>query len=355
MSKNKVYIIILNYNGWADTVECLESILRLDYPNYQAIVVDNNSSDDSMNCIKLWANGNLDIWTKQDNLLRYLSVPPIQKPIQYMCYEKEKEYTNEDIRNPLILIQTDHNGGFAFGNNVGIKCALTKNDFKYVWILNNDTVVEKDSLTRLVEKAEEYKKQSKRVGLIGSKQLFYNSPKIINAVGNVYNKWFGTGKLYGSFEKDKGQYDDESILDKIDYIYGASMLVTEDFLKDVGLMCEDYFLYYEEPDWAFRGKKKGYDLGYCWQSKVYHKEGASIGSSSKVEDKSELSDYYGLKNRVVFTRKFFPNYLWSVYLGFTIVILNRIKRKQFGRIKIIWKIFRVLISNNSKVRHDALH
>ncbi|HIP33256.1 MAG TPA: hypothetical protein EYG89_00650 [Bacteroidia bacterium] len=118
------------------------------------------------------------------------------------------------------------------------------------------------------------------------------------------------------------------------------MLVSKGFIKEVGLMCEDYFLYFEELDWAIRGKKKGYQLGYCWESKVYHKEGGSIGSSSKGEEKSEIADYYGLRNRIVFTKKFYPKYLLSVYLGFIMVIWNRIRRGHFKRILKILKLIR---------------
>ncbi|MBA4318553.1 MAG: glycosyltransferase family 2 protein [Flavobacterium sp.] len=342
--KGKVYILILNYQTWADTIECLESVLMLDYPNYQVIVVDNNSPNDSMEYIKAWAEGKLDIWTKINNPLRHLSHPLSSKPIPYVFYDRQETEKGENRnseskhKNPLILIQTGHNKGFASGNNVGIKYALIKDDFEYIWILNNDTVVERDSLAKLVEKAQEYKKQNKKVGIIGSKLLYYDNPKIINGVAGVYNKWFGVSKQIGVFEEDNGQYDNEIFLDKIDYVIGASMFTNKDFLKDVGLMCEDYFLFYEELDWTQRAKKKNYHLGYCWLSKIYHKEGGTIGSSSKGKEKSELADYYFFKNRIVFTKKFFPNYLWSIYLGFLITIFNRIKRGQFERIKIIFEI-----------------
>ncbi|WP_211325081.1 glycosyltransferase family 2 protein [Hydrogenothermus marinus] len=86
----KVYIIILNYNGWADTIECLESVLRNDYPNYQVIVVDNDSPNNSMEYIKAWAEGKLDVWVKPNHSLRYLSHPPIKKPIPYVYYNREE-------------------------------------------------------------------------------------------------------------------------------------------------------------------------------------------------------------------------------------------------------------------------
>ncbi len=86
----KVYIIILNYNGWADTIECLESVLRNDYPNYQVIVVDNNSPNNSMEYIKAWAEGKLDVWVNPNNPLRKLSSPPVSKSIPYVFIQRKR-------------------------------------------------------------------------------------------------------------------------------------------------------------------------------------------------------------------------------------------------------------------------
>ncbi len=127
----KVYIILLNYNGWTDTIECLESVLRNDYPNYQVIVVDNNSPNNSIEYIKTWAEGKLDVWVNPNNPLRKLSFPPAPKPIPYVFYTREEaekggnlkleENLKENIPDsittayPLIFIQTGYNGGFTFG------------------------------------------------------------------------------------------------------------------------------------------------------------------------------------------------------------------------------------------------
>ena len=86
----KVAIIILNWNGWKDTIECSESVFRIDYPNYQVIVVDSDSLNNSMKYIKTRVEGNLDVWTKPDNPLRHLSNPPVSKPVPYVFYNKEE-------------------------------------------------------------------------------------------------------------------------------------------------------------------------------------------------------------------------------------------------------------------------
>lgn len=350
MKYRKVYILILNYNNLPDTIECLESVLRNSYLNYQVIVIDNNSPDKSMDRIIEWAEGNLDSKIKASSYLKRLSHPPLKKPLPLILYKREdaekggnpKLEKNAAVagRLPLILIQIGDNLGFGAGNNVGLKYLSTKNDFDYAWILNNDTVIEKDTLINLVSKAEIYRTECKRVGIVGSKLLYYNNPKLIQGIGGKFNKWFSAANHIGIFEEDKGQYDNEKILKKIDYIIGSSMFVSKKFIKEVGLMCEEYFLYFEEIDWALRGKKEKWQIGYCWDSTVYHKTGATIGSNFKIKERSELADYYGLKNKITFTRKFYPKCLWSVYLNFFIVLFNRIIKKQFKKAKLVLKILR---------------
>lgn len=346
----KVYIVILNYNNLPDTIECLESVLRNSYLNYQVIVIDNNSPDKSMDRIIEWAKGNLDLKIKANRYLKRLSHPPLKKPIPLVFYKREdaEKGGNPELeknaaiadRLPLIFIQTGDNLGFGAGNNVGLKYLSAKNDFDYVWILNNDTVIEKDTLINLANKAEIYRAEHKKVGIVGSKLLYYNNPKIIQGIGGKFNKWLGAASHIGIFEEDKGQYDNEEIVKRIDYIIGSSMFVSKEFIKEVGLMCEDYFLYFEEIDWALRGKKEKWQIGYCWNSMVYHKTGATIGSNFKIKERSEIADYYGLKNKILIAKKFYPKYLWSVYLIFFIMLFNRIIKKQFSKAKLVLKILK---------------
>jgi GT2 family glycosyltransferase len=345
----KIYIIIANYKTWADTIECLESILRNNYPKYQIVIFDDYSANGSLDYIKAWADGKLNLYLNQANPLRTMSFPPVLKPVPYICYSRsaaleggnaaEENRMEKNCRKgicyPLILIESEQNLGFAAGNNCGMAYALSKDDFEYVWLLNNDTVVAKDSLVHLVERARLYEAEGRKVCIIGTKLLYYATPTILQGVGGRFNKIVASSKRLGAFEEDEGQYDLPDI--KMDYVIGASMYVDKRFLKDIGLMCTDYYLYFEELDWIFRGEKKGWNLGYAWQSKVFHKEGASVGSVAGGMTKSKLADYYALKNRIVITKKYFPQYLWSVYLGFIVVIWRRIKRKQFDRIRLVIK------------------
>ncbi len=316
MKNNKNYIIIVHYKGLRDTFTLLENLLNLDYQDFQVILVNNNPEENLAKSLK--------------NFITYKNWNLISEKIE----NNEFSFQIKEFKYPIILLNQEKNLGYAGGVNAGIKYALKSNDFSYLWILNNDLILAPDSLGELINFAERLKKEGKKVGIIGSKLFYYHSPQILQGVGGKYNKYFALTKHIGGFEEDKEQYDKDDI--KIDYVVGVSMFVSREFIEDVGLMDERYFLYFEDLDWSERAKRKGYELKYCWKSKVYHKEGGSIGSSSKGEKKSKLADYYGIRNRIIFTKKFYPQYQWSVYLSLLGVILNRIKRKQFDRIKLVF-------------------
>lgn len=329
-----VYIILLNYINWKDTIECLESVLKLHYPAFRIILVDNASSNDSLHHIHDWANGSGLQQLAPNPQLAHLVYPLIQKPLAYRHLSKTEALTVPETTEPLpplITIQAGENRGFAAGNNIGISYALKQKDCDYIWLLNNDTLVERDALTQLVK---HHQLSTGNLGILGSKLLYYHEPGLIQAIAGKYNKWLCTTHHIGGDIKDKGQFDPPYV-PEADYIVGASMFVSRAFVEDVGLMREDYFLYFEELDWTFRGKQKGWSIGVCTTSKVYHKEGASINAKEK---KSELADFYSLRNRLVFSKRFFPVALPLIYLSFLGVALNRLKRGQFRRLGMILKI-----------------
>lgn len=345
----KVYILILNYNNWQDTIECLESVYKSNFSNFQVIVVDNHSTDGSIEHIKKWSQGEINVVIPQTNLLRHLSSPSIKKPFPLVEYNNQFVLLNgkEDSKN-LILINSGKNFGFAYGNNIGLKFIQAKNDYEYIYLLNNDTVIEKNTLTNLVEFKIALSKNEK-IGMLGSKLLYYDKPDLIQGLGGKYNKFFALASKVGeNTQNDNGIVSEPN---KIDFVIGAAMLVSRDFLRDVGLMSEEYFIYFEEIDWATRAKKKGYTVSYCPNSNVYHKEGRTTGGVNV--NKSELADYFGIKNRIVFTRKFYPFLLPFVYFSFIGVILNRARRFQFDRIGLIFKIlFNTEVSYENLIRKN---
>ncbi len=284
-----VCIIILNWNGWKDTLECLASLEKLDYPNYEVVVVDNGSTDGSESRIR--------------------------KAYRY-----------------ITLLQTGKNLGFAGGNNTGIRYALSRHDFDYVWLLNNDTVVEPDALKHMVRRMQE----RPDAGICGSTLLYYYDKSRVQALGGAtYNKWLGTSRHIGAFQKTSAPIDQVKVEARMKYVIGASMLVSKPFLEEVGLMSEDYFLYFEDLDWATRAADR-YSLAYAAESIVFHKEGKTSGASNRMlQEKSLVADYYGIRNRLLFTRKFFPYALPTVYLALLITIINRIRRGQWERVRMV--------------------
>ena len=322
MNNQKVYVVILNWNGWADTIACLESVFQNTYSNFQVIVCDNGSTDASMDKIKQWARGYLRAGLPDELTLG--AIGQCTKPISYT----EVSISDINIENePLILIEIGKNLGFAGGNNVGLRFALAQKDFAYVWVLNNDTIIAKNSLDELVNTMEE----DHSIGICGSRLMYYDTPFQIQALGGKYNKFLGTSSHIVE-QKD---------LNTIDYVVGASMLVSKHFIETIGVMGQDYFLYYEDLDWSIRGKKL-FKLACSLNSIVYHKEGASTGGNTKGKNtKSKISDYYSIRNRVLFTKKYFKWYLPTVYLGLIITVINRIRRKQYSR---LWMILKIILT-----------
>jgi len=334
--KAKVYIIVLNYKTWQDTSQCLESLLKLNYSNFKIVVVDNASPNNSMEHLLAWAKGEELMQMVPPSKLSHLTQPTKKKPIQ-LTYLSQAESKKKDINNhDLVFIKSDKNLGYSAGNNIGISYGLNQGDADFFWILNNDVVVEPDCLDLMIEKTIFYKQNNKKVGIVGGKIMHYHLPDRIQAAsGSLFFKRFLFFRIprptvgLGNLEIDYGQYDREV---DVDFVNGACMLVSREYVENVGLLSEEYFLYLEEPDWTERGKKNNWELGYSWQAKIYHKEGASSGGGTHRRDKvSFLSDFYFHRNKVLFVQKYYPQYLLFVYLGLLITILKRFFKGQWNR------------------------
>ena len=332
-------IILVNYNGWQDTIECLESLLKIDYAHYNIVVVDNASTDSSIQSITAWAKGDISYDYNKSTLSAKFTFPPALKPVVFAVHDANNFEPSVIIKKQITLIKSQTNLGFAGGNNAGTRFMMSLSEQPdFYWYLNNDTVVEKCSLTKLVASFQKHLASGVKLGIMGSKLKYYHKPNTIQAIGALYNPWSATVKHVGHNEIDQGQYDKSPEKVHLDYIVGASMYISKNFLEEVGLMSEDYFLYYEEIDWIIRGKRKGFTFTYCAECIVYHKEGASIGANNLKKTKSTLSDYYDIRNRLLITRKYFAKYLPSIYLSMFLVIINRIRRGHFDRIPYILRL-----------------
>lgn len=299
-----VYIVVLNWNGWQDTMACLESLYRLDYVPAEILVVDNASTDSSV--------------------------------------QKLKEFDPE-----LTILQSDRNIGFSGGNNLGIRHALQAGA-EYIWLLNNDTVVDDRALSGLIDKMQ----NNADIGICGSSLIYYHNKEKFQALGGGrYNSWLGTTSDIGRDKPVDFQFHEAEVEKQMDYVAGASMLLSRGFLEDIGLLNEEYFLYYEEVDLAVRAGER-YRLGYAGESIVYHKEGASTkANSSEKKTRSLMADYYQIKNRLKFTWTYFPGKIVTVYLTVLAAIVNRVLRGQWDRIPMIVKLMVTFNSNNEKMHY----
>jgi GT2 family glycosyltransferase len=298
-----IYIVILNWNSARDTIHCIKSVLNLKKIKDVTIVVcDNDSKKESYEEIK---NFVLDQTNISNLIISENEIP---------------NYKNSNYK--IVFIKNEKNYGYAGGNNRGIRFALNQESMQYVWILNNDTEVASDSLDYLIHKFE----SNKRYGVVGSKLVEFENRTKVQGIGGIINPKFCTTKEIGNELAIDENIDELNYEKKVDYVIGASMMFSRLCLQTVGLMCEDYFLYYEEIDICNRIRQKNLEVGIASKSIVYHKHGASTESG-----KSNIADYYSVKNRLLISKKFYPRFILLVRVSIMFVIINRLRRLQLKR------------------------
>ena len=292
----KVAIIILNWNGWPDTLECLASLQRLSYPNFQVIVVDNGSVDDSVAKIKDWCEGKIPVQT------HFSELEPRLKPVALLDYSRRDAESGGDIRreaeveaNPsqrrIFLIQTGENLGFVGGNNVALRYCLKK-DYGYLWLLNNDTVVDSASLEEMIKIAE----SDGTIAVLGPMILFYSRPRCIYSAGLSLSKFGRRVRRIGNMKHlDTPAFNARK---DVEGIAGCALLIRQAAVRTIGLLDERYFLYMEEADWCTRAAQKHYRCVYVPRARIWHKGWASI------QDDPQLMDYYLARSQVLYLKKF---------------------------------------------------
>lgn len=219
MPRPEVAIIILNWNNAPDTIECLESVGRLDYPNYRVLVVDNGSTDGSVDRIRQ----------------AHPSTP---------------------------ILETGENLGYAGGNNVGIRHAVEANA-EYVLLLNNDVRVAADTVSHLVCAAERFPDAV----FLGPKVYHLDKPNQVQSAGARLD-YLWRSRQRGLDEPDTGQFD---VLEEVDYVIGAAVLARTKALQQIGLLDPDFFLYREDVDWCLRARHLGCRVLYVPEAKVWHR------------------------------------------------------------------------------------
>ncbi|SEJ54723.1 hypothetical protein SAMN04488058_11072 [Deinococcus reticulitermitis] len=276
MYTNRVAVILLNWRNYSDTLECIDSIVSSGIDLRDVIVVDNDSQDESVNIIRR-------------------SIPDLE------------------------VLESGHNGGFAYGCNVGIRIALERN-YPYIWLLNNDTLVNKQTLSEMLNIFS--KPANREIGIVGSLIRYLKFPYEIQALGGGSINYL-TGQTKNILEFGN--------LDRLDYITGASMLISRRVFERIGLLDERYFMYWEDVEFCVRAKKAGFGVAVATESVVLHKEGASIGSQSpkKILIQNEAQTKFFRSHY-----KFWPFTILTNSLGRSI---KSIVRGDLKSLKYLWK------------------
>ena len=282
--------VVVNWNGWRDTLACVDSLLALDDAPGTVVVCDNGSSDDSAARLS-------------EGLARH--------------------------EGQVHLLVLPDNLGYAGGLNAGIAWARAHTRARWFWLLNNDLCALPGALRELLLAH----RRVPGAGLVGSVLLEWDAPSPVQAVGGRYRKWLGVGVHETAIADGAG---DVSLA--MDYPVGASLLASAEYLDRVGPMEDSYFLYYEEVDWVERGRRHGFRPVIALRSRLRHKEGASTGSQGGVRHKSLLSEHYGVVNRLRVTRKFWPQYLPLVWASLLAVVADRVFHREFPRAALVLRL-----------------
>lgn len=274
---DNVAIVLLNYNTYEYSIECLKSLFRQKYKNYTILLVDNNSTNNSMKFICDFLDNS---------------------KVDYVCIDEREEIKVNDY-NKTILIQANENNGYAAGNNIALKKAIKSNIFKYYWVINNDTIIKEDTLDKMVNCI----KNDKLSRPVGNYVYYYDDKNKLQMAGGL--------KINRLNFKPKFSNDENNI----DYLGGVSYLIDNDFIYKYGLMYEDYFLNSEDLEYFYKYKiefKKKYlkENAFNVIGEIYHKESATQG---KV---SPMSNYYYSRNLLYSCKKLNPMRIIGLYIFF---------------------------------------
>ena len=300
-----VYIIILNYKKWQDTQECLESVFQSTYKNFSAIVIDNDSQNGSLEHLIQWAEnrtGNDGPGTAGQFNHTFLRGEDIAGSFGPGSFSR------------LTFIQNNSNAGFAGGINIALR---TLQDLDaYVWLLNPDMVVTENTLAELAD---------------------FATRQPLNAItGAVIKSYSGNRGLlfYGGFKVNflsatVSMIKDITSFHRLDYISGGCLFTHTSNWKKVGLLPEEYFLYWEETDWCYRARQSGCSLSVCTTAICYDKISTVIG-------KSFVANYYYSRNGLLFISKFRREHIPVVLFFLGIRFLKRIVTGRWARAKGIY-------------------
>lgn len=267
-------VVLVAYNSGPDLLACLDSLQRSEGAELRLLVVNNACTDDTPGLLRDWAAQGGTPLTEHDTQPR--TVPA----------------------GTLEMWNLPVNLGFAGGVNAGLKVFRDMEDVDYIWILNPDSLVLPQTAAALEAKANTLDS----FAVVGGRIVYADDPGIIQSDGGRVNFWTGICYPHHLMQKTAGTpMPDDSALD---YISGAHMLVSKEFIAQAGLMPEEYFLYYEEADWCLRRGDLGLYLAH--DAVIQHQAGGTIGSASHSRGPSPISAYFMARSRRMFIRRYRP-------------------------------------------------
>lgn len=295
--------VVLNWNGWRDTLACVHSLLQARPAPGRIIICDNGSTDGSL-------------WRLEAGLRDAVGVALVCTGRSELLSTGDDAAAMAATASGVWLVDNAANLGYAAGNNVGLRLALRDPGCSHVWILNNDTVVAPDALGQLLDRMA----VRPDIGLCGSTLVYEHDRQTVQAFGgSAYSRWSGRTRHLGAHSLLADlPAKAEPVEAAMACVVGAAMLARREWFEATGLLTEDYFLYFEEIDWATRaaravGTGRRLGLGWAPRSIVFHKEGASVGTAASGG--SSLSLFYLFRNRLRFAFRFHRPFMPTVLLA----------------------------------------
>jgi GT2 family glycosyltransferase len=315
MNKPEFIIILINFNNFNDTIECLESIFK-SKEDFKVVVIDNSTTQDPINQLELWANGEIiEIETKYPDLV----YPLEKKPIEYIKHN-EDDFYKKPIEKKLTLVKANKNKGFAAANNIALKNINAYNSSEtIIWILNNDTLITNTCIKKIKKEAEKIRNND----LFGTPLIDYDSNKL-QAIGGKFNPFTGNSKIIGHSQELK-EYSN-LIKKKIDFPIGASMIIKNSFLDTIGFMNESYFLFFEELDWSYKLKKNKGIVKILDVLGVYHKQGGSTASKNYNKISPFIMETY-IRSKLTFAQLHLKKHKLFIYLYTLCITLPKYFKK----------------------------
>jgi len=326
-------VVIVNFRCADDTIECLESLLRSPLP-MKIVVIENGSGDGSADKLRAWAAGQHKPVAAAEAMAMF-STPPVAKPVAMVELPATGSAAPFGAAAPLTLIVSEENRGFAGGNNLGLRHLSADRKLRHFWLLNNDTVVAPTAPGALLARMD----ATPGVGMCGTIVCHYWQPdKLQSLNGFSYNRYTGSSWGLGGNEPANSNFSPQDISDATDYVLGASLAISRPCLEALGPMAEDYFLYYEEIDWATRNRRRrerAFATAFAHGAVVFHKAGRAIGSGSPQASRSPFSEYWLTRSRLRFTWRFYPHLLPVHFLVSLGMIVRRLWRRRFANAKAV--------------------